>query len=173
VTGPPPPSPRPPPRRDAIIVLGAPLRTDGALTEVLRERVAVAAWLWHAGVAPIVLPTGGRTRPVALAEAEAIADGLRAAAVPGPAIVVEPAARTTAENAVRCAALLAARGARTAWLVTQPFHAARARHLFRRAGLDAEVWHIAHGLEAAVPLRAWRWRAREVAAWVKLLVSPS
>jgi uncharacterized SAM-binding protein YcdF (DUF218 family) len=162
----------PPPPRDAIVVLGARLGPGDALTAVLRERVAVAAWLFHGGAAPRVMPTGGVTGGARRAEAAAMADGLRAAGVPAAAIVVEDAAQTTAANAARCAALLATiAAAPTAWLVTQPFHAARARYLFRRAGVDAEVWHIAGGVEAEDAARAWRWRAREVAAWAKLALT--
>ncbi|MEJ7603979.1 MAG: hypothetical protein WKG01_39230, partial [Kofleriaceae bacterium] len=44
---------------DAIVVLGAPLRSNGQLSPILAERVAAAAALWHAGAAPIVVATGG------------------------------------------------------------------------------------------------------------------
>jgi uncharacterized SAM-binding protein YcdF (DUF218 family) len=157
-----------PPPRDAIVVLGATLARGDRLGAVLRERVAVAARLWHAGAAPLVIPTGGVTGQARRAEAEVMAEALRAAGVPAAAIVVEAEAQTTADNAARCAAILHARGARSAWLVTQPFHARRARYLFTRAGVDAEVWHIADSLQYDDRLRALRWSAREAAAWVKL-----
>jgi uncharacterized SAM-binding protein YcdF (DUF218 family) len=150
---------------DAIAVLGAPLGPGGALTRVLDERVAAAAALWRAGGGRVVVATGGGAGP--RPEAEAMAEGLRARGV--PAVLVEPEARTTAENARRVAALLAPLGARSVWIVTQPFHGRRAARLFRRAGLDAHIWHIDDSLEYRDRAAAVRWLVREYAAWVKHL----
>jgi uncharacterized SAM-binding protein YcdF (DUF218 family) len=117
-------------RCDAIVVLGAPLRSD-RLSPILVERVDAAAQLFHAGGAPTVIATGGVTSG-SIAEADAIAAALRARGVPH--VLVERASRTTAENARFTAALLP-HGA-TVWLVTQPFHGRRAARLFRAAGLS-------------------------------------
>jgi len=159
---------------DAIVVLGAPLRDD-RVTPVLAERIEAAARLWHAGGAPIVVASGGitsgqTTTSGKVAEADVIAEGLRARGV--TEIVVERASRTTAENARMTAALLAPRGAKTVWLVTQPFHGRRAARLFRRAGLEPRVWHIADSLEYRDRGRALRWVIREYAAWGRLLLRP-
>jgi uncharacterized SAM-binding protein YcdF (DUF218 family) len=94
---------------------------------------------------------------------------LRDLGVPRAALIEEPRARSTAENAAFTAALLAP--ARSVWLVTQPFHARRARWHFRRAGLDPRVWHIDDSLQYAHPARALRWIAREYAAWLANRVS--
>ena len=150
---------------DAIVVLGAPLGPGGALTDVLEERIAAAAALWRAGGAPHGGATGGGTGP--RPEAAAMADALRALGVPD--VLVEPASRTTADNARLVAALLAPRGARSIWLVTQPFHGRRAARLFRAAGLEPHVWHIDGSLEYRDRPRALRWLAREYAAWLKHL----
>lgn len=93
-------------RAVAIVVLGAPLDERGQLTEVGRERARAAAALWHLGGAERVLPTGGVTRGQARSEAAALAEELGALGVPGAAILLEEQARTTAENARCCAALL-------------------------------------------------------------------
>jgi uncharacterized SAM-binding protein YcdF (DUF218 family) len=127
---------------------------------VLAERATAAAALWRAGGAPIVIATGGLTGSWR-AEADAIAE-----AIPEIPMVVERAARTTADNARRVAQLLPP-GA-SVWLVTQPFHGRRAAYLFRRAGLDAHAWHIADSLEYRDRRRAVRWLVREYAAWVAL-----
>jgi uncharacterized SAM-binding protein YcdF (DUF218 family) len=150
---------------DAIAVLGAPLAPGGALTDVLEERVAAAAALWRAGGGRLVVATGGGAGP--RPEAAAMADRLRALGVPD--VLVEPHARTTADNARLVAALLAPRGARSVWLVTQPFHGRRAARLFRAAGLLPHVWHIDGSLEYRDRPRALRWLAREYAAWLKHL----
>jgi len=150
---------------DAIAVLGAPLGPGGAMTAVLDERVAAAAALWRAGAGRVVVATGGGTGP--RPEAAAMAEALRARGVPD--VLVEPAARTTADNARLVAALLAPLGARSVWLVTQPFHGRRAARLFRAAGLDAHVWHIDDSIEYRDRRRALRWLAREYAAWLKHL----
>jgi uncharacterized SAM-binding protein YcdF (DUF218 family) len=155
-------------RRDAIVVLGAALWRGDRLSPVLAERVAAAAALWHAGGGRVVAATGGVTRTSVRAEAEVMADALAAAGVPD--VIVEREARTTAENATNVARLLAPLGVRSAWIVTQPFHARRAQRLFRAAGLDAHAWHIADSLEYADRKRAVRWLVREYAAWARLAI---
>ena len=153
---------------DAIIVLGAPLAPGGALSPILEERVAAAAVLWHAKAAPLVVATGGVTQGAPRAEADALAEGLRAAGVPD--VLVERQSRTTAENARFVAALRAERDVHSVWLVTQPFHGRRAARLFRTAGFAPCVWHIADSVQYRDRRRAMRWLVREYAAWAKLLV---
>jgi uncharacterized SAM-binding protein YcdF (DUF218 family) len=149
---------------DAIVVLGAPLRND-RLTPILAERVDAAAALWRAGGAPIVIATGGVTSGKR-AEADAIAEALRARGVGD--VIVERDSKTTADNARLTAQLLPPRS--VVWLVTQPFHGRRAARLFRDAGLEPRVWHIADSLEYRDRPSALRWVLREYAAWGKLLV---
>jgi uncharacterized SAM-binding protein YcdF (DUF218 family) len=150
---------------DAIVVLGATLVRD-RMTPPLVERVEAAAQLYHAGGAPIVIATGGVTRGASRSEAAAMAEGLGARGV--PEVLVEERSQSTAENAAFTAALLG--DARRVWLVTQPFHGRRAARLFRRAGCDAHVWHIADSLEYRDRRRAARWIVREYAAWASLLL---
>lgn len=154
---------------DAIVVLGAPLHPSGALSQILAERVAAAAALYHAGGARRVIASGGITQGAPRAEADAIAEGLRAAGVVD--VVVENRSRTTAENARLTADLLAPLGARSIWIVTQPFHGRRAARLFRNVGLEPRVWHIANSLQYRDRKRALKWLVREYAAWTKLLVT--
>lgn len=137
---------------------------------MLAERIAATAALWHAGAGRWVVATGGTTRGAVRAEADVMAEGLRDAGVPEDVLIVERASQTTDENARFTAAALASRGARSVWLVTQPFHGRRAARLFARAGLDAHVWHIADSLEYRDRRRAVRWLVREYAAWLALLV---
>jgi len=157
---------------DAIVVLGAPLRRSGALSQILRERIVAAAALYHAGGASHVIATGGATHGAPRSEAEAIAEELKAAGVPD--VIVESRSRTTAENARFTAALLAERlppgAVRTIWIVTQPFHGRRAARLFRDAGFEPRVWHIDDSLQYRERKRALRWLVREYAAWGKLFV---
>ena len=130
-------------RRDAIVVLGAP---PG---RVLDERIAAARELFRAGGAPLVIATGR-------GEAEVVA-----AAFDTP-VVIEPHARTTADNARLVAALLPP-GA-SVWLVTHPFHTRRAVYLFTRVGLDPAPW-------PATDRRRLRWYLRETGAWAKVLLA--
>jgi uncharacterized SAM-binding protein YcdF (DUF218 family) len=152
--------------RDAIVVLGAPLTPSGELTDILAERVAAAAALHRAGGGALVVASGGVTRGAVRAEADALADGLRAAGIAD--VLVENRSRTTVENARCCAALLAPYHVRSVWLVTQPFHARRAELVFRRAGFDARAWHIADSVQYRDRRRALRWLVREYASWTAL-----
>lgn len=157
--------------RDAIVVLGAPLDAGGALSPVVRERVVAAAALWRAGGGKLVVATGGVTasagRDRGRAEADAMAEALGELGVPG--VIVERASRTTRDNARLTKPVLDAHGVRSLWLVTQPFHGRRSARLFRGAGFDAHVWHIADSLQYRDRRRALRWLVREYAAWARLL----
>jgi len=153
---------------DAIVVLGAPLGPGDTLSPALAERAEATVALWRAGGGAVVVATGGVTRGAARAEADVLAEAVRAGGV--PEVLVERESRTTADNARLTAALLAARGARTVWLVTQPFHGRRAAHLFRVAGLEPHVWHIEDSLQYRDRRRAVRWLVREYAAWAALVV---
>ncbi|MGE0548419.1 MAG: YdcF family protein [Kofleriaceae bacterium] len=152
--------------RDAIVVLGAPLGPRDSLTPVLAERVTAAAALWQQGGAPVIVATGGVTHGARLAEADVIADALRAAGVADP--VVERASLTTLDNARKTAELLLP-AKRSVWLITQPFHMRRAERLFRGAGFDAHAWPIRDSLEYQDRRRAVKWLFREYASWGKLL----
>jgi uncharacterized SAM-binding protein YcdF (DUF218 family) len=153
-------------RLDAIVVLGAPLAPGDRLTTPLVERIDAAAALWRAGGAPIVIATGGQTYGAGRAEADVMADALRERGAEG--VLVERASRNTAENARLTAALLPPRS--SVWVVTQPFHGRRAARLFRAAGLDPHIWHIADSIEYRDRRRAVRWLVREYAAWGALLL---
>ncbi|HEY5949237.1 MAG TPA: YdcF family protein [Kofleriaceae bacterium] len=153
-------------RRDAIVVLGAPLTPAGELTPILDERVAAAVALYRAVGADYVVASGGTTQGAPRAEADALAAGLRAAGI--PEVLVEARSLTTAQNARFTAELLAPLGVRTLWIVTQPFHARRAALLFRRAGFDARAWHITDSVQYRDRRRALRWLVREYASWAAL-----
>jgi uncharacterized SAM-binding protein YcdF (DUF218 family) len=153
---------------DAIVVLGAPLAHGDRLSPVAAERCDAAADLYAKGGAPIVVVSGGVTGRAIRAEAAVMAERVAERGVPAAAIIVEARSRTTAENARFVAEILGAD--RRVWLVTQPFHARRARWLFRRAGLEPRVWHIADSLEYRDRGRALKWLGREYGAWVRALL---
>lgn len=155
-------------RRDAIVALGAPVAPSGRPSEILAERLEVAAALFHRGGAPLVVVTGGLTRGARRAEADAMAESLAALGVPPAAILVENRSRDTAENAAFVRALLPT--ASRLWIVTQPFHTRRAARYFRRAGFSPRMAYRAAGLQVTERRRAVAWMAREYAAWVLALV---
>lgn len=101
-------------------------------------RVALA--LYRAGVAPVLLLSGGG-EPIP--EAEVMRRMALAAGVPESALLVESVSRSTLENATHAAALLAARQVTAVVLVTDRYHAFRARVLFRLAGLNVRAVHVA------------------------------
>lgn len=156
-------------RRDAIVALGAPLRHDGSLSPIAEERVRAAVALWAAGGAPLLCMTGGAAPGVRAprSEAEAMAELARELGVPGEALVVEPRATNTRENALLSARLLLPRGFRRVWVVTQPFHLRRAVYWFRRAGFEARGCRLEGSLQYRCPRLGLRWVAREYGAWAR------
>ncbi|MCC6875136.1 MAG: YdcF family protein [Sandaracinaceae bacterium] len=135
-------------RADAIVVLGhSPAQgVDGALSAELERRVRHGARLQRQGLAPVLIVTGGAYRDTT--EAALMAERARALGVPSEAIVLEPRARDTAQNArfaierlceVRGRRQDRARCAPSVIVVSSPYHLRRAALLFTCAGARVQI----------------------------------
>lgn len=123
----------------AIVVLGAKTLRDNRPSRAIERRMQVALALYRAGAAPVLVLSGGGGRTVP--EAEVMRRLALAAGLPDAALVVEPRSRNTLENATETARLLADRGTAAVILVTDRYHALRARVLFRLVGLSVCAVH--------------------------------
>lgn len=117
----------------AIVVLGA-AQWDGKPSPVLKARVDHAVTLWRRGLAPTLVMTGGQgvgdtTSEAAVERRYAMSQG-----VPGHAIRVEMAGRSTSQS-LRNVAEMMGKDSREVILVSDPFHMLRLSILARRFGL--------------------------------------
>lgn len=134
-----------PPTPRVAVVLGTEVVEGGKPSGPLRARALHAARLYEAGEVGTVVVTGG-TGKYPPSEAEVAAGVLRAAGVPGAAIVEERQARSTRESAWFVPALLEERKHPAAVVVvTDPLHCVRAVRAFREAGLLSTVASPAYG----------------------------
>jgi uncharacterized SAM-binding protein YcdF (DUF218 family) len=120
---------------DAIVVLGAAVGTDGALSCESLVRTVRAIALYRTGGAPIIVFSGpgqgdGPT------EARVRADLAGTLGIPAGAIRIEASALTTREEAVRIGGVLRAENAHRILLVTDSQHMRRAGALFSRGGFQ-------------------------------------
>ncbi|MHB1067485.1 MAG: YdcF family protein [Candidatus Nanopelagicales bacterium] len=119
-------------RTQAIVVLDAG-RVWGDPGPVLRARLAHAADLYRAGVAPVVVLTGPQ-RAVVRGRAELMADG-----VPGEDIVGFTTGADTVGAFQVIAGVMRDLGWSAATVVTDPAHAARAQATAAAVGIDAHL----------------------------------
>jgi uncharacterized SAM-binding protein YcdF (DUF218 family) len=131
---------RTPSASPVIVVLGAKVLPDGRPSGAMERRMQVALSLYRAGVAPLLLLSGGGGH--AVPEADVMRGLAVAAGVPESALLIEPLSRNTQENATHTAALLGGRGSTAVVLVTDRYHALRARVLFTLAGLTVHSVHV-------------------------------
>jgi uncharacterized SAM-binding protein YcdF (DUF218 family) len=118
----------------AIVVLGA-AQYVGHPSPVLRARLDHAIALWHRGLAPHMIFTGGfgdhdTTSEAAVGQHYAIEHG-----VPPKDILIENVGRSTDESLQNVAALMETEPTRDVILVSDPFHMLRLVILARRYGL--------------------------------------
>lgn len=121
---------------DAIAVLGA-AQYNGRPSPVFRARLDHAAALYHAGLAPVVLVTGGVGRRDTVSEAAVGQRYLAARGVPATAVVALPAGTDTYASLAEVAGWFQGRGSRRVVLVSDAFHLLRLRLLGGRLGLEA------------------------------------
>jgi uncharacterized SAM-binding protein YcdF (DUF218 family) len=110
---------------------------DGELNESGLKRALRGADLFRSGAAFTVVLTGSSptaSRPVSALEP--MAEVLRGAGVPSPAILIEGESRNTHESAVHVAALARSRRWTSLALVTDAGHIRRAMMSFEREGVS-------------------------------------
>ena len=153
----------------AIVVLGARVQEDGQPSPTLRARARQGAALYAAGLAPLVVFSGG-IGDFEPSEASVAAKVAIDAGVPAEACLLEQDSHSTRENARFTAKVLRERGITEVILVSDPYHLYRARWLFEREGLTVTT---SPALEAERH-RSWSlramWTVREVASFVKDVV---
>ena len=140
--------------RPAVVVLGYPSRADGRPHPVQRWRVRVALRTVRRAAADLVVFSGGAVRNEHV-EAETMAALARREGLRGVEVVCETAARSTRENVVLAAPLVAGRS--QVLLVSDPMHVRRARRLWLEA--RPEDVGVVHGgdtyrLFEALPIKA-------------------
>lgn len=149
------------PNAQAIVVLGGGIRPAERLDQMpdlngAADRMWLAARLFKAGKAPLLLASGGSDPAVsATSEARAMQEVLLELGVPEKAIVLEEGSRNTRENAANCARILREKGIRKVLLVTSALHMPRAKALFGKQGLD--VVAVAADFEARQRFSAVDW----------------
>lgn len=122
-----------PARADVIIVLSGGRYLDGTLNEEALERTVTGVRLYHQGLAPFLLFTGG---PCCGQSASALMGRLAVElGVSRLAIMLEEQSMRTHESAINVAAILRNAGMTSAILVTSRLHMVRARLSFEAAGL--------------------------------------
>jgi len=128
----------------AILVLGAAVDPFCTPNGPALWRTLLAARLYKAGRAPLVLFTGGRTYPDATCTvARVMADFAEELGVPADRVIIEDKSRDTWANAVNSAPLLRARGIERVLIVTDSIHMRRAEACFRSLGITTERASVA------------------------------
>jgi vancomycin permeability regulator SanA len=120
---------------DAVVVMGA-AQYDGRPSPQLAARLDHAVDLWNAGLAPLVVVTGGNQEGDRFTEASASAAYLVERGVPADAIVQEDEGSSTYDSLER-ARTLVGDSVETVLIVTDPYHALRARLIGEEVGFRA------------------------------------
>ncbi len=129
----------PPDDRPVALVLGAAVWADGPSPALVR-RVDRATELWRQGRVRYIVACGGiGLHPPS--EAEVARALLLAAGVPATAVSVEARSVNTRQNIGLALPVLKALGTRSVIIVTDRWHAPRARLIARRLGLTAGSAH--------------------------------
>jgi len=118
----------------AIVVLGA-AQYNGVPSPDLQARLDHALALWQAGLAPLIVVTGGKEPGDVYTEATAGADYLAAKGVPQTDILREVQGRDTWESLSAVANFLKPRDISVVLLVSDPFHDERISLIAKEVGL--------------------------------------
>ena len=121
---------------DMIVVLGA-AQYDGRPSEVLEARLDHALELYEEGLAAVVVTVGGRLPGDNYTEGEAGARYLQRNGVPEDAVLAVGEGDDTLHSVEAVANVAAQRGWDSAVIVSDQWHALRARTMARDSGLDA------------------------------------
>jgi uncharacterized SAM-binding protein YcdF (DUF218 family) len=119
---------------DAIVVFGA-AEYSGHPSPVLRARLDHALDLFHRGVAPVVITTGGAASDPFFSEGGVGRDYLMHHGIPERSLIAETQGRDTSESAVRVAVIMRANGLHSCVAVSDAYHVFRIRKLLEHEGI--------------------------------------
>jgi uncharacterized SAM-binding protein YcdF (DUF218 family) len=119
---------------DAIIVFGA-AEYDGRPSPVFRARLDHANELFHQGLAPVVITTGGSAADPKFSEGGVGHDYLMRKGIPESALIAETQATNTAESSERVAAIMQENHMNSCLAVSDAYHMFRIRMLLMHQGL--------------------------------------
>jgi uncharacterized SAM-binding protein YcdF (DUF218 family) len=119
---------------DAIVVFGA-AEYSGHPSPVLRARLDHALDLFHRGLAPVVITTGGAAADPSFSEGGVGRDYLMHHGVPERGLIAETQGRDTSESAVRVAVIMHANGLHSCIAVSDAYHVFRIRKLLEHEGI--------------------------------------
>lgn len=141
----------------AIVVLGAAVWPGGVPSPTLQRRAQHAARLYLTGHGGHVIGCGGIGRHPP-SEAAVIAGICRTEGVPDTALHLDEQSRSTEENIANAMVVMRGLGCTRALLVTDRYHAFRARLIARGLGLEAT---------SASPAPIGTMRARLLWSWLR------
>ncbi len=126
------------PQADAIVVFGA-AEYSGRPSPVLKARLDHALDLFHRGIAPVVITTGGAASDPVFSEGGVGKDYLMHHGVPERSIIAETQGHDTSESAVRVAVIMHANGLRSCVAVSDAYHVFRIRKLLEHENVRVYV----------------------------------
>lgn len=132
-------------RFDAILVLGGGVDSDGNLKPATLARTTEGVREYERGVAPRLIFTGGVDHGQ-FVEAVAMARAAQAQGVPSSAIVLEPHASDTIQNACFSARTMEQHGWSSAEVVSSPSHLPRVGLIFSKTAIHWKT-HAAPPME--------------------------
>ncbi len=146
-------------RFDTIIILGAGIDRDGNPSPILLSRITEGVREYERGVAGHIIVTGGEQK--GHIQADIMARLVEAQGVPSSAVVPEPRAANTIENACYSARIMKQHGWKSAEVVTSASHLPRAGIIFNRVPIE---WrgHAAPSLAEPAAGTSWSDSAVEV-----------
>ena len=119
---------------DAIVVFGA-AEYSGHPSPVLRARLDHALDLYHRGLAPVVITTGGAAADPKFSEGGVGRDYLMHHGVPERSLIAETQGRDTSESAERVAVIMRANNLHSCIAVSDAYHVFRIRKLLEHQGV--------------------------------------
>lgn len=122
-------------RFDAIIVLGSPADSDGNPTPTQLARVTEAVREYQLGVAPRLILTGGPAHN-RFVEARVMAQAAHAQGIPESALLLEPEALDTMQNACFTTRIMSEHGWHSAEVESSAAHLPRAGLIFSQLPLQ-------------------------------------
>ena len=119
---------------DAIVVFGA-AEYSGRPSPVLRARLDHALDVFHRGMAPVVITTGGAAADPTFSEGGVGRDYLMRHGIPERSLIAETQGRDTSESAVRVGVIMRANGLHSCIAVSDAYHVFRIRKLLEHEGI--------------------------------------